>query len=107
MGDGELGKSQIRKVSGFQDPTGMRLAEMPIKGDEEPCRGHIQRLGKAIHLQILNTELFLSRGNTGKSVEQRLKEGHPETAPPGDPSHIQTLNPDTIADANKCLLTGA
>ena len=31
---------------------------------------------------------------------------HPETAPPGDPSHIQSSNPDTIVDANKCLLTG-
>jgi hypothetical protein len=30
---------------------------------------------------------------------------HPETAPPGDPSHIQSPNPDTIENANKCLLT--
>ena len=29
------------------------------------------------------------------------------TAPPGDPSHIQTPNPDTIEDAKKCLMTGA
>ena len=35
------------------------------------------------------------------------RKGHPETAPPGDPSHIQTPNPDTIVDAKKCLLTGA
>ena len=27
--------------------------------------------------------------------------------PTGDPSHIQTPNPDTIVDAKKCLLTGA
>ena len=27
-------------------------------------------------------------------------------APPGNPSHIQTPNLDTIADAKKCLLTG-
>ena len=27
--------------------------------------------------------------------------------PPRDPSHIQTPNPDSIADAKKCLLTGA
>jgi hypothetical protein len=31
---------------------------------------------------------------------------HPETAPLGDPSHKQPPNPDTIADANKSLLTG-
>jgi hypothetical protein len=32
---------------------------------------------------------------------------HSETAPPGDPSHIQPPTPDTIVDANKILLTGA
>jgi hypothetical protein len=32
---------------------------------------------------------------------------HPETTPPRDPSHKQPPNPDTIADANKILLTGA
>jgi hypothetical protein len=32
---------------------------------------------------------------------------HPEIAPPRDPSHLQTLNPDTIADVKKFLLTGA
>ena len=32
---------------------------------------------------------------------------HPETAPPRDPSHIQSPNPDTIVDAKTCLLTGA
>jgi hypothetical protein len=32
---------------------------------------------------------------------------HPETAPPGDPSHKQPPKPDTIADANIILLTGA
>jgi hypothetical protein len=29
-----------------------------------------------------------------------------ETAPPGEPSHIQSPYPDSIVDANKCLLTG-
>jgi hypothetical protein len=28
-------------------------------------------------------------------------------APPGDPSHLQIPNPDTIADAKMCTLTGA
>ena len=32
---------------------------------------------------------------------------HPEIAPPGDPSHNQPPNPDSMADANKKLLTGA
>jgi hypothetical protein len=35
------------------------------------------------------------------------KKGHSETASPGDPSHIQSTNPDTVADAKKCLLTEA
>jgi hypothetical protein len=30
-----------------------------------------------------------------------------EIAPPGDPSHGQTPNLDTIADAKKCLLRRA
>ena len=35
------------------------------------------------------------------------RKGHPETAPLGDPSHIESPNPDTIVNVNKCLLTGA
>ena len=30
-----------------------------------------------------------------------------EIAPPGDPSHIQPPNPDTMVDAKNSLLTGA
>jgi hypothetical protein len=41
-----------------------------------------------------------------QSVEQRVKERPPETAPPRDPSHIQSLNADTIVDAKKCIVTG-
>jgi hypothetical protein len=32
---------------------------------------------------------------------------HPETAPPGDPSHRQPPKPIIIVDAKKSLLTGA
>ena len=35
------------------------------------------------------------------------RKGHPESALPGDPSHIQSPNPDTFVDANKCLQTDA
>jgi hypothetical protein len=35
------------------------------------------------------------------------KNDHAETALPGDPSHKQPTNPDTIVDTNKSLLTGA
>ena len=41
------------------------------------------------------------------SVEQKLRNGHPDTATHGDPSHIQTTNSDTIVDDKKYLLTGA
>ena len=34
------------------------------------------------------------------------RKDHPETVLPGDPSHIQAPNPDTIAYTNKILLTG-
>jgi hypothetical protein len=40
-------------------------------------------------------------------TEQSLKDDHTETAPLGDPSHKQPPDPDTTADANKNLLTGA
>jgi hypothetical protein len=36
-----------------------------------------------------------------------LRKGHPETAPPGNSSHTQLPNADTIVDANKYLMTGA
>jgi hypothetical protein len=53
----------------------------------------------ATHLQNFNPELLLSKENARTKSET-------ETAPPGDPSHMQTPNADTIADAKKCLLTG-
>ena len=36
-----------------------------------------------------------------------LRNDHPETVPPGDPSHKQPTKPDTIVDANKISLIGA
>jgi hypothetical protein len=42
-----------------------------------------------------------------QNVEQRLKKGHLQTAPSGDPSHIQSPNPDTIADAKKYMWIGS
>jgi hypothetical protein len=32
------------------------------------------------------------------------RKGHPETALPGEPTHMQLKNPDTIADAGNLLL---
>ena len=41
-----------------------------------------------------------------QSSELRWKKDHPETVPPGDPSHIQPPNPGTIAYARKILSKG-
>jgi hypothetical protein len=46
-------------------------------------------------------------GVTETEWSRDWRNDHPETGPPGDPSHMQSPNPDTIVDANKCLLTGA
>jgi hypothetical protein len=56
---------------------------------------------------------FLEKGTKyeikyGDKVWSRdWRKGHPETAPTGDPSNIQSPNPDIIVDTNKCKLTGA
>jgi hypothetical protein len=57
----------------------------------------------------VQTWIFLRRGNKIPMEGVRDKErniDHPDTAPPVDPFHKQPLNPDTIVDFNKSLLTG-
>jgi hypothetical protein len=84
-----------------------------------------QQLGKALYKaskvfkkkedHIVDTLIHLRKGeqNThGRSQREKVwirdrRNDHPETNSPGDPSHKQPQSPDTIADANKCLLTGA
>ena len=64
--------------------------------------------------QSVDTLLLLRMGNKiqkGRSYRDKVqswdgRKDHPETALPGDPSHIQPSNPDTIAYARKILLTG-
>ena len=65
-------------------------------------------MGPHAHLKNFNPKLLLSKRNTetkigaetdGKAI-QRL------TVPPRDLSYMHTANPDTIADAKKCLITG-
>ena len=64
-------------------------------------------MGPPIHLQNFNPELLLSKGNAGTKTEGAETEGkHQETAPPEVPSHMQTLDTDTLVDAKKYLLTG-
>jgi hypothetical protein len=66
--------------------------------------------------QSESASVLLRRGNkilTGANMgtkcgaETEGRKGHPENAPLGDPSHIQSPNTDTIVDAKKCMLTGA
>ena len=40
-------------------------------------------------------------------LNDNCRKGHPQTAPPGHSCHVHPSNPVTIADAKKCLLTGA
>ena len=61
-----------------------------------------------------NTSILLRRGNkipmegdTETKFRAEIEGKTIQTVPPGDPSHIQSPNPDTIVDTNKCLLTGA
>jgi hypothetical protein len=63
-------------------------------------------MGPPIHLQNFNPELLLSEGNTGTKSGAET-EGKAIQRLPHLPSHMQTPNPDTIADAKKCFLTGA
>jgi hypothetical protein len=70
---------------------------------------------KKMEKQSLDATVLLRRGNkilTGGNMETKCgaeTEGKAasETAPPGDPSHIQLPNPDTIVFTGNCLLTGA
>jgi hypothetical protein len=68
--------------------------------------------------QRVDTSVLLTRGNkiiTGANMETKCgaeTEGKaiqrlPSPVPLPHPSHIQSLNPEAIVDANKCLLTGA
>ena len=65
--------------------------------------------------QSVDTSILLRRGkqNThGKGYRDKVwsrawRKSYLETAPPGVSSHTESPDPDTIADANKCLLTVA
>jgi hypothetical protein len=63
-----------------------------------------------MHISVLHQRR--NRIPLGRVTETMWSTGwsksHPETGPPGDPSNIQSPNPDTIVDANNnCLLRGS
>jgi hypothetical protein len=57
--------------------------------------------------QSINSEFLPSKENAGQRVKQSLKERPSRATLPRDPSYLKIPNPDTIADAKKCLLTEA
>jgi hypothetical protein len=59
-------------------------------------------MGPSTHLQNFNPELLLSKGNTGTKSGAETEGKAIQRLP-----KLQTPNSDTIADAKKCLLTGA
>jgi hypothetical protein len=64
------------------------------KEDQNVDTSFLFRMGNKIPMEGVTETKFVAE------TEERA-----ETAPPGDPSHIQTPNPDTIAYASKILLT--
>jgi hypothetical protein len=62
-------------------------------------------MGPTTLLNILTQNCFCLNEIKGQKVEKIMKERVFRTAAPGNPSHMQPPNPDTIADAKKCLLS--
>ena len=56
--------------------------------------------------QSVDARSFLEGGKGGNTEITCEAETQEKAAPPGDPSHVQISNLDTIVDASKCLLTG-
>jgi hypothetical protein len=59
-----------------------------------------------IHLRIREQNTH-GRSYRDKVWSRDCRNDHLETDSPGDLSHLQSPNPDSVVDANKCLLTGA
>ena len=85
-----------RKSRASQDPTGMRLAEIPHKREgyvETISRGYtwlpVEGWGTPTHLQIFNPKFLLSKGNRGEKSGTETEGKAIHSVPPGDPSHMQ------------------
>jgi len=78
-----------------------------IKQKAQNGHDSIHRPSEAQEEQDQNVDVsVLIRKRTRTLIgENKRTKGGAETAPPGDPSHIQTPNPDNILDAKKCFLT--
>ena len=71
---------------------------MKLKKKEDQCVGVSVLLRRYIKI--------LMGANTETKCGTDWRKGHLKTAPPGDPSRIQSPNTDTTVGANKCMLTG-
>ena len=63
--------------------------------------------GDTLFLLRMGNKILMEGVTETKFGAEMEKKDHPETTPPGDPSHNQPTNPDTIAYARKILLTGS
>ena len=80
----------------------MSLFSSKFKGEREPVETIFQRLRDGVpHLLKMLTQ----NCSYLKEIQRQRLECHPESVPPGDPFHMLPPNPDTTADAKKCLLT--
>jgi hypothetical protein len=68
------------------------------KEDQSVDTSSLLRMGSKIPMEGITETKF--------GAEKEERKDHPETAPPGDPSHNQPPNADTIAYASKIFLTG-
>jgi hypothetical protein len=115
-GDSQQEVPDARKGRGSQNPILMTLAEISSQGEGERVKtiyrdkhGFQLSDGATYSSQNFSPELFLSKGNTGTKSGTETEEinGHPETALPGNPSHMQPPNLVPIADVKNFLLRGA
>ena len=76
--------------------------------EEISSYGFETALGGFLNFQANSQMSFkqIGRSYRDKDLGRHYRNDHLETAPLGDLSHKQPPNPDTIADANKNLLTG-
>ena len=78
----------------------LRIPKMQYTDDMKLKKDN-QSMGASV-LPRKGNKILTGGNKEKKSREQRLKERPNKIAPPGYPSHIQSPDPDTIADAKKC-----
>jgi len=114
-GQGRSPEGQENEWNGSQDSVGMTLGKQCLTMGIWNVRDSLQYINStrwrdgATHASSnsLTQNCSLLKETQGQKWSRDGRKGCPETVPPGDPSHVQTPNPDTITDAMMCLQTGA